>query len=69
MGLLDWLRDGPFGDRARMRHVEQKLAAEAEQRTKDDPSGPHHFGRRAHRPDPQGHYDFGSGAKRRPGGL
>ena len=31
----------------------------------DDPSGPHHFGRRAHHPDPNGHYGFAMSPARR----
>jgi len=67
MGLLDWLRDGLLGDRARLRHPVEK-ARQGTEHEATDPSGPHHFGRRAHRPDPDGAYGFGSG-KRRPGGF
>jgi hypothetical protein len=69
MGLLDWLRDGLLGDRARMRQARETQEENAPGQGPDDPSGPHHFGRRAHRPDPDGNYGFGSGVKRRAGGL
>ena len=59
MGLLDWLRDGLLGERARLRHVDRNMRSDGE-RESADPSGPHDFGRRAHRPDPQGHYGFGT---------
>jgi hypothetical protein len=54
MGLLDWLRDFR-GDRSRYKHLPDPHVRRT---PTEDPSGPHHFGRRAHRPDPNGHYGF-----------
>ena len=68
MGLLDLLRDGFFSERARLRRTRSELPQSQERLRPDDPSGPHHFGRRAHRPDPDGHYGFGPDA-RSPGRL
>lgn len=58
MRLLDWLRDGLLGERARMRRIGIDPDADMRQSVREDPSGPHHFGRRAHRPDPHAHYSF-----------
>ena len=59
MRLLDWLRDGLLGDGARYRHVDKRAPRRAVRQERADPSGPHHFGRRAHRPDPNARYAFG----------
>jgi hypothetical protein len=69
MGLLDWLRDGFLGDGVEKRRETGNRGPRPAKEELDDPSGPHHFGRRAHRPDPKGRYGFGSGTNRRAGGL
>jgi hypothetical protein len=58
MQLLDWLRDGLLGDRARYRRTTETQPVGGEREEREDPSGRHDFGRRAHHPDPNGHYGF-----------
>lgn len=65
MQILDWLRDGFFNSRTRYRHTDRARPAKAEWEEREDPSGRHDFGRRAHHPDPNGHYEFGSDPARR----
>jgi len=60
MRIFDWLRDGFGRDRGNDRVAAKRRSARAERQEREDPSGPHHFGRRAHRPDPNGRYEFGS---------
>jgi hypothetical protein len=66
MHLLDWLRDGLLSEDVSYRHVPpQRPLKRVERQERADPSGPHHFGRRAHRPDPNARYGFNHG----PGGT
>jgi hypothetical protein len=60
MQILDWLRDGFFNKRTRYRHTDRVRRTKAEGEEREDPSGRHDFGRRAHHPDPRGRYEFGS---------
>jgi hypothetical protein len=68
MQLLDWLRDGLLSDRARYRHTSQTRRVRPEREEREDPSGRHDFGRRAHHPDPNGHYGFEPDANHRMSG-
>ena len=58
MQLLDWLRDGLLSRKSRYRHTSDAPLS-ATVREFYDPSGRHDFRRRAHHPDPNGHYQFG----------
>lgn len=58
MQILDWLRDGLLGDGARMKRAPQARRVKPGQEEREDPSGRHDFGRRAHHPDPSGRYAF-----------
>ncbi len=62
MRLLDWLRDGLLGDRARFKHLTETGSERSEWEEREDPSGRHDFGRRAHHPDPNAEYGFVSDA-------
>jgi hypothetical protein len=59
MHLMDWLKDGLLTHRARYRHTTRTRPTGAEREEREDPSGRHDFGRRAHRPDPNASYGFG----------
>lgn len=65
MQILDWLRDGLLGNRARYKHIPKELPVSGESEERQDPSGRHDFGRRAHHPDPNGVYAFGEDAGHR----
>jgi hypothetical protein len=65
MRLQDWLRDGLLGERARYRRAPQILPKRGEREEREDPSGRHDFGRRAHHPDPNAQYGFEPDANRR----
>ena len=59
MHLLDWLHDGFLSHGARYRHTDKSAGGKTRRQERADPSGPHHFGRRAHKPDPNARYGFG----------
>lgn len=59
MRLLDWLRDGLLSDRAEYRRTTRTRRVQPEREEREDPSGRHDFGRRAHHPDKNASYDFG----------
>jgi hypothetical protein len=58
MQILDWIRDGFLGERTHMKRASRTRRARPEREEREDPSGRHDFGRRAHHPDPKGHYQF-----------
>jgi hypothetical protein len=64
MAFLEWLRENLRGAARRHRHPAPRDWTPPEREVRDDPSGPHHFGRRAHRPDPEAAYGFGIGENR-----
>jgi hypothetical protein len=58
MHLVDWIRDGFLGDRTRLKRAPRTRPRDPAREEREDPSGRHDFGRRAHHPDPNGHYRF-----------